>query len=117
MRFRLIPAVVALAGLSGCSGVQSALDTHGPHADAIAGLIWIFTAVAALVWIAVMVALGIAVLRRRRGFDPDPLAPRRDRPAGPIVTSAAILTAVVIVALTVLSYLTDRSLASIGGQD
>jgi cytochrome c oxidase subunit 2 len=106
-----------LAALSGCSGVQSALETHGDNADAIARLIWIFTAVAAVVWVAVMVALAIALLRRRRIVSPDPLAPRNDAPAVPIVTGAAVLTTLVIAALTAFSYFTDKSLASIPTND
>ena len=60
MRFRL--TVLALF-LTGCSGQQSALDPHGPHAEHLAILFWIFTAVCSAIWLAVMIVLLIGVVR------------------------------------------------------
>src|SRR5437763_14043429 len=58
-------ALVTALLLSGCSGWQSALDPQGPQAQHLAFIIWLFTAVCAAIWAAVMLALCIALLRRR----------------------------------------------------
>jgi cytochrome c oxidase subunit 2 len=100
----LLP-ILPLQLLAGCSGPQSSLDPKGPQADALANLFWIFLAVAAVVWLLVVLVLLVA-LTRRHGERPDPLVtvPRTERRFGIVVTSLALLTGIVVIALSVLSF-------------
>jgi cytochrome c oxidase subunit 2 len=104
----LLPMISALAG---CSGWQSALDPQGPEARHLAELIWIFTAVSAAVWLLVMIALLFGMMRRRPPR-PEPLAagPSAERTAVRIVGTLAVVTAVIVLALTFLSYTSQRKL-------
>jgi cytochrome c oxidase subunit 2 len=104
-------AVVLGLGLAGCSGWQSALDPHGPHAARIASIIFTFTIVCTVVWLAV-IAFMVWALMRRRPPRPDPLATPigRDRRTGYVIVSLAFLTGVVVAALTLLSFVSQRSL-------
>src|SRR5438105_4827748 len=58
-------STAAASVLVGCSGWQSALDPKGEEAEHIAWIIWLFTFVCTAVWVLVMLALAIALLRRR----------------------------------------------------
>lgn len=103
--------------LGGCSGIQSALDTHGREADEIGWLIWIFTAVCTVIWFAVMIALVIALMRSERRAQMPPLDRSHFGPARRnVVAGLTLLTALAVIALSVLSYLTDKSLATPGEQ-
>jgi cytochrome c oxidase subunit 2 len=96
--------------LAGCSGWQSALDPQGPEARHLAELIWIFTGVCAAVWLLVMIALLFGMLRRRPPR-PEPLAPgSSERAAVRIIGTLALITAVIVLALTFLSYASQRKL-------
>jgi cytochrome c oxidase subunit 2 len=97
--------------LGGCSGWQSALDPKGPQAKHLADLIWSFTGVCTAVWILTMIALLIALLRRR-GERPDPLAinDRSERRILGVIGGLAAATAATVIALTVLSYVSQRKL-------
>src|SRR3954447_5870951 len=109
LRFLLV-AVLAIP-LTGCSGIQSALAPQGPHAKLLANLIWTFTAVCTVIWVLVVAVLLIAIMRRR-GERPDPLltdAPA-ERRAGGVITICAALTALTVMALTIVSYVTQRKL-------
>jgi cytochrome c oxidase subunit 2 len=112
MRLARFSGVALSLILSGCSGIQSALDTHGIEAGKIASLIWIFTAFCTAIWLAVLLVLGIGLLKRETPEQAAPLAPHYGR--GRIVTVAIVagLTGIAILALTVISYLTDKSLAT-----
>ncbi|WP_181181070.1 cytochrome c oxidase subunit II [Mesorhizobium sp. B1-1-5] len=111
--FRRAPNWGALASLpaaagalvSGCTGMQSALDPHGERADALAVLFWIFTAVLGLVWLVTMAGLFFALTRRRdsRG-EPAQARPAVKRPMR--IAFAAMLTSTVIIlsGLAVLSF-------------
>jgi cytochrome c oxidase subunit 2 len=114
-RHRLIGVVLAAVLLAGCGGVQSALSPHGPAAGELARLIWLFTAVCVVVWVMVMIALGIALWRRRPPRS-DPLAvdPRRDRSAERTVIAAVGVTAIILISLTLLSFFANRTLAGVG---
>jgi cytochrome c oxidase subunit 2 len=108
---RLTATAVCVFATAGCSGWQSALDPQGPKAEHLANLIWTFTIICVVVWLLVMVVLGLAVVRRRADR-PDPLsinAPR-ERRAAVIVAAAVVLTGCVVIALTVLSYYSQRKL-------
>src|SRR3954465_269878 len=113
MRFPLGPpaAFLLLSSLGACSGVQSALDPQGPQAAHLARLFWTFTIVCAAVWFAVMLVLLLGLVRRRpAGPDPLRLDPRTERRSLVVVGGAVVATLLTIVALTALSYLSQRQL-------
>jgi len=97
--------------LSGCTGWQSALDPQGPQARHLAILIWSFTAVCTLVWLLVMVVLAIA-LSRPAETRADPLAidVHRERRSSRVVAAAVAATTLIVLALTGLSYLSQKRL-------
>ncbi len=103
-------AGLAVIGLTGCNDWQSALHPAGPQASEIHSLFMIFLAVAAFVWTAVMLALLVALLRGRRPR-PDSLATdaAAESRAGCTIFSLAVGTVVVVLALSVLSYLAQRT--------
>ena len=112
MRFRLtVAAASAPLFARECLASQSALDPQGPHADHLAQLFWIFTGVCTAVWIAVMIVLLIALVRRR-AERPDPLQldAATERRGATVVGGAVIATLLTIIALTALSYLSQRQL-------
>jgi cytochrome c oxidase subunit 2 len=99
-----------IPALAGCSGWQSALDPQGPEARHLAELIWIFTAVCAAVWLLVMIALLFGMMRRRAPR-PEPLASgSSERAAVRVIGTLAVVTAVIVLALTFLSYASQRKL-------
>jgi len=112
MRCRAVITLLLLTpALANCSGWQSALDPHGPQAKHLADLIWIFTAVCAVVWLLVMVAMVFGMLRRRAPrLDPLAVKARSERTAVRIIGALALTTAVIVLALTFLSYVSQRKL-------
>ena len=56
---------MALGLLAGCSGAQSALDSHSGQACHLASLFWLFTIVGGLIWVLVVAALFIIIARQR----------------------------------------------------
>ena len=52
--------------VSGCSGIQSALDPAGVEAERIATLFWVMTGGAVAIWLAVVTILLYALRRRRQ---------------------------------------------------
>ncbi|MBV8564827.1 MAG: cytochrome c oxidase subunit II [Methylobacteriaceae bacterium] len=90
--------------------VQSALDPHSPQGERLRDLIWIFTAVCGVVWLAVMIALAIAVWRRRASAAPEPSALERAAELRLTIIVGALvgMTAVTVLALTGLSYATQK---------
>lgn len=108
--------LMVMVPLGGCEGVQSALNAQSHEAGDIAWLIAIFTIVCAAIWIAVMLALGIGLVRGERPASAPPLSREHYGPGRTRVIAALTgLTAFTVIALTVLSYLTDKSLATTGG--
>ncbi|MQW55094.1 cytochrome c oxidase subunit II [Sinorhizobium meliloti] len=99
--------------LTGCDGWQSTLDPQGPQADTLADLFWVFTAILAAVWLLTMAALFLA-LRREHAARAGPLMrePQAERGMTRAVTAATILTAAIVIALTVVSYAAQRALFS-----
>ena len=109
-------ALSACGACSGCAGWQSALDPHGPQARGLEGLIWIFIAVAAAVWISVMVVLAVALARksgRARGETRvrDVDGEHRMRRT---VGGAVVATVVIVLALTITSFVSTRLVSSEG---
>ncbi|HEX2528915.1 MAG TPA: cytochrome c oxidase subunit II [Geminicoccus sp.] len=98
--------------LSGCGGGwQSALDPKGPGASELAWLIWSFTGLLGAIWLAVLAAVGLTVLRRRADtLLPPPTSAPREQRSVVIVTALAVLTVLVVLVLTGLSFVVQRRL-------
>lgn len=116
-RFRLAAPLVALA-LAGCSKLQSALHPAGPQAGRIEDLWWLMFAVSTAVYLAVIAMLLYAALRPRRRHQPEDeailkLEPAAERRMAAIVIGAVSATTIVLFALVVTSYLTDRTIAAL----
>jgi cytochrome c oxidase subunit II len=86
---------------------QDMLAPAGPQAERILELWWVTLAICAVVFIAVLVALGIALLKK----------PSAARGAHAAVAGAVALSTVLLVALIFLSFGTDRALATLPGED
>jgi cytochrome c oxidase subunit 2 len=95
-----------------------ALDPKGPEADAVAGLIWSFTGLCAFIWVLVMVALAVALIRRHRQSE-DPLAVTigEERRVEWIVGGLAVLTGLIVIGLTFISYGAQARIFGLGGGD
>ncbi|TIO72867.1 MAG: cytochrome c oxidase subunit II [Mesorhizobium sp.] len=107
--------VTGSALLSGCAGVQSALDPHSEQADTLAVLFWTFTAVLGLVWLVTMAGLLLALTRRRDGRgESAEVRPAVKRPM--LVAFAAMLasSAIVLSGLAVLSFGGQRTIFGSG---
>ncbi|MES0033715.1 cytochrome c oxidase subunit II [Mesorhizobium sp. M0046] len=101
--------------LAGCSGWQSALNPKGPAASELAWLIWFFAALCTVVWLLVMAVLIVPLARRPAPVgDPLLLDAAAERSKMRIVVAALAATALILVGLTLLSYLANRTLAAIG---
>jgi cytochrome c oxidase subunit 2 len=87
--------LLALAGIGGCRGVQSALDPVGPAAESIASIWWAMLIGATAVWLLVVILLWLA-LRRREHALPRPEHPLRFIVGGGIVLPLIALTALLI---------------------
>jgi cytochrome c oxidase subunit 2 len=85
-------------------GEHSSLAPAGTQAGLIAGLWWVFLAVAAAVYLGVLVALFLALAR--------PDKPRDERRRARIVGAAAALTVTVLLVLLTKSVLAGRALAT-----
>ncbi len=106
-----VPVLLTALLLSGCSGWQSALDPQGPQAQHLAFIIWLFTAVCTAIWVAVMVALLIALIRRRiERHDPLQTDAARELRAGRVILACTALTTITVIALTIVSYASQRRL-------
>lgn len=105
-------ARVALAALvlvaQGCGGIQSALDPGGAQAQRVAGLWWVLLAICTVVYAAVLVALGLAFLRRARRPDHD-LSPAPEPGKRAVVGGALALTVLILVGLVGYSVIVGRA--------
>ena len=109
---RRAAALLCCAGLSGCSGTQSALAPAGPQAQIIASIIWLFFGVCAVVYVLTLAALFWALVRRRRSSDDSPETSRR---LATIIAGVLAVVVVTLVALTVASVITGRGLTAPAG--
>lgn len=120
MRRAAVFLLLAAPALAGCGGWQSALRTRGPQAEDIRDLLVLFFVVCGIVWGLVALALLIGLFRRRpaAAATAPPLAtdPVADRRAERIVTAAVLITTLVLIVLTALSYATGKGLAAMQGR-
>src|SRR3954468_19350533 len=111
-----VPALSLL--LARCSGWQSALDVHGESASTLKQLIILIVAVCSVVWALVMIALILALTRKRaRPEPPVQVNARTERRMAISVIAAVAATVVIITVFTVLSFFTTRALSVAGGDD
>jgi cytochrome c oxidase subunit 2 len=85
-------------------GSQSALAPGGSAAEAVLGLFWPTVVLLGLIWLVVLLVVGAGLLRRAR-----PEAPRQ---AGLVVGAATAGTVLVVIGLTVASYLATRPISA-----
>src|SRR4051794_10136745 len=97
---------------AGCSGWQSALQPEGSDAGDLDRLFQIFLAVCGAIWLLVMLALLLALFRRRARGDARPPGAGGERRAGAIVGAAVAATVLIIAALTVMSFAATRDISS-----
>ncbi|MBV8701089.1 cytochrome c oxidase subunit II [Bradyrhizobium sp.] len=112
MPVRVRTALVFLATwlLAACSGRQSALDPQGLQSDQIRHTLFIFLIIAAIVWIAVMVVLGIGMLRRKRASNqPLDLDRRFEEGSGRLILGLGIATVIIVLGLSFVSYAGQRT--------
>jgi cytochrome c oxidase subunit 2 len=98
---------MTLAALAG-RGLQSALEPAGAQANRIGDLWNVFLIVCAVVYVLVMIALVVALFRRRRQSE-------NTRGAFHAVAIATGLTVLILFALLVSSIFTSRGIASVTG--
>jgi len=97
---------------AGCTGRQSALHQAGPQATHISHLWWFMFWVCAGVFILVVGFLLYAVFRPRQQDQPV-IAPEAERRTARAVIAAVALTGLMLFALLVADFLTDRALAAL----
>jgi cytochrome c oxidase subunit 2 len=84
---------------------QNVLDVAGSEAGVLADLFWIFLVVTAVVWVLVVIVLVIAITRRKtERLDPLMLNAPTERRFGVIVSSLAVLTGIIVITLSVVSF-------------
>jgi cytochrome c oxidase subunit II len=104
-------SVAVLLILPSCTGWQSALDPQSPQSDQLKQLFIIFLVIATIVWVGVMVALCLGITRRNRDGN-QPLAVRApfERTAGQIIASGGIVTTLIVLGLSIISYRTQGAI-------
>ncbi|HCX17744.1 MULTISPECIES: cytochrome c oxidase subunit II [unclassified Afipia] len=113
-----ISAIVPACLLGGCSGWQSVLDASGTSAVHLKQLIVVICIVSVLVWLGVMSVLAWGLLHRReRSQNPLQKNNARERRMMRTVAAATVATAIIIVAFTLLSFYTTRTLSVAGSDD
>lgn len=96
--------------LAACAGQQSALAPQGLQSEQIRSTLFIFLAVAAIVWIAVVLVLGVGMVRRKRVSDaPLDLHPAFEDHAGRLILRLGIATTAIVLGLSLVSYAGQRT--------
>jgi cytochrome c oxidase subunit 2 len=112
---RLACALIISICCIGCAGQQSALDAQGQQAVQLQHLITLMFITGAAVWLIVIAVLGAALLRRRTGRPNSPeIETKSERRLLGAVSSATVVTALVIIALTAASYRTTHEMSNSG---
>jgi cytochrome c oxidase subunit 2 len=117
---RLCAAAILVSVLTGCSGIQSALDPKGPKAEAIASLNWLLVIVVVVIYIIVISALFNLLRRASRrqvAFDHDSAADERERERGMTrwVAASVATVVVILIAFVFVDVSTARSISKVGG--
>jgi cytochrome c oxidase subunit 2 len=87
----------------------------GEGSERVARLFWLFTILGTVIWTLVILGLFAAIVRRRVDrADPLHPEPRRDRIARRTVGTLVTVTGVIVIGLSVLSWLTGKGLANLG---
>lgn len=98
---------------TGCQGWQSAMDPAGPQTRHLTQLFWTFLVVCGAIWGLVLITLVGALWRRRASVSL--IGGPAERHTTRIVIGAVVASALVIAGLTLSSYVTTSSLASVAG--
>lgn len=107
---RRVMAVCATWPLAACVGRQSALDPQGLQSEQIRHTLFIFLVVAAVVWTAVVIVLGVALMRHKRGADqPLDLHQAFEQRTGRVILALGIATTIVVLGLSFVSYAGQRT--------
>jgi cytochrome c oxidase subunit 2 len=101
--------VLLVIATVGCEGNQSMFNPQGPAARSIAGFGWLLIGISLVVYIAVLVALGWALVRRRRLDDDQPAIASR---MTVVIASAVAVTTAILVTLTISSEAVGRNLTA-----
>jgi cytochrome c oxidase subunit 2 len=118
--FMFFAAMFFLAG--GCAGHQSALDPAGSQASRISSLWWLFFTICAVVYlIVIFLALGPVGLRKSEQSvkeDSPVLRPdeKRNRRFTVIVSSGIGITALIVFALSLSDFFTQRALGALADE-
>jgi cytochrome c oxidase subunit II len=101
--------------LTGCvgTGAQDVLAPRGPQAQSIAEWFWVSTGIATIIFVVYCALLGYALWRGRRNGDANSLPPRHGHNL--VVWGGLVVPAAVLLGLLVYSAVTDRRLATLGG--
>jgi cytochrome c oxidase subunit 2 len=97
--------------LSGCTGIQSALDPAGPQAHRIDRLWWLFFWVCTAIFVLVMGALAQAVRRGRARQAPDE-TPETERRAAKIIAALIGISVVILFVFMIADFSTGRALTT-----
>ena len=100
--------------------MQEVLHSAGPQAAHIESLWWLTVAICAVVFIAILVAVGVAVMRKRVRVPMPPdlsVLTKKERGAEVAVVAALGVSLLGLIVLTLASFVTDRALASLGPPD
>jgi cytochrome c oxidase subunit 2 len=101
--------------------MQSILQSAGPQAAHIESMWWLTLAMCTAVFLAILVALGLALMRKRRGsvaMPPDmSFITKKERGAELAVVAGVGVSLIGLIVLTLASFVTDRALASLGTPD
>jgi cytochrome c oxidase subunit II len=97
---------------AGCAGMQSALHPAGPQASHISHLWWLMFWVCAGVFF-VVVGLFLYAVLHPRPQDQPATTPETERRTARVVIAAVVLSGLVLFALLLADFLTDRALAAL----
>ena len=111
---RQFSLLVAASACTGCVGWQSALDPHSIQAESLSQLIVLLVIVCTIVWVLVIAVLLTALLRRSRRSSEDGtrIAAAIDRRMTVTISAALVATLVVVVSLTVASFVATRRISA-----
>src|SRR5947208_3046108 len=99
--------------LAGCGGNQSSLNAAAQESQSISNLWWFFCAVLSTIYVLVLIVTGIALLRRRRPNQTEPIVvpeERGEKRMRMAVSGAVGLTVVILFVLLICDFATGRTI-------